>query len=575
MNGSRNRPHVNTTGAWAEPFTSSSRPSTSNDYLHPCWQPPYTPPHSPDPLSSPGSSHRIHVVQDENDRLKGQNRDLIKENDILKERLDNTKEDLRQANQRTNQHQEENNQVKGQHRDLERENVSLNQRLKDAKAELRQANQHISLLQEELRGQDHDLVRENGSLNQRLRNAMTDLRQANQTINLLQEERDQQRDEAMRTQQEQDAQIHDDRSTIKRLYERNAQLCLRSKEYNEAIEHFQLLIRLMDKEISLKAQQQDRDGQSQAEDARWNYRFQYAEALVIAGQPDLAEHEFDSLLTESKDRFGQNSQRTRDVQTRLCKVLISLGKTRDAKWMYHCAAMQLDNIDQQDESDRTWTLRNAKSYAHILLEEEEYRKAVSWHQDIWLHRHKAAMSDVSELENAVIAFVLSLIKKKRLADASDLLTALQQDNSSDDYVQSPSEDRVSALLAYVYLARGKPNAAETSAAAVYNRWGIASLFQSSDFHHADTLILARTKQDKREKYLQARIVWNEIYNQRNEILVANKDQLKKHVAAGLTLAEEWEKSCERRSTSHRVRARSAAEVREQAEEMRKMCTVNK
>ena len=496
MNGSPRYPYATTNGGRTNTFSTSSRPSTSDENLYSHWQQPYTPPHSPDLSSSPSSRHRIHLLQEENSRLRGQNHDLVRENDTLKDRLDN------------------------------------------AKANLRQANQQVMLQQE-----DNSLLREQ-------------LASANNT------------------QQEQDTQINNDRSTIKRLYERNAQRCLNSKDYNDAVEQFQLLIRLMEKEISLKTQQRDKEGQRQAEEAQWDYQFEYGKALVMAGQLDLAEREFNSVLTKRKDRLGKRSASTRDVQMRLCEVLIRLGKTRDAKQEYYRAAVKLESMNEQNESDCTWTLQNATSYAHMLLEEEEYKKAVIWLKDIWLHRHKAARYYVPALETDVIASALSLVMKMRFEDASDLLTDLQQHHSGNDHVRNPSEDQISALLAYVHLARGKFEAAEAGAAAVYARCGAASVFPSSasidclNFHHADTLIRARSKQDKKEKYRQAKEVWDEIYQLRNEILAANPDQLKKHIAAGLTLADEWEKSCQRRSTP--VRPTSATKVRAMAGEMRKM-----
>lgn len=200
---------------------------------------------------------------------------------------------------------------------------------------------------------------------------------------------------------------------------------------------------------------------------------------------------------------------------------------------------------------------------------DDFANAAAYLRQAWTERQRL---DSHLLRSTGWTLALTLVRLKIYQDARDILRELQRTNVNAALGESPTNDQVQALLAHAQLMLQDFTAAETTAAKVFKHSGTKDVFAGSTslsvdlsaFHHADTLILARARQKTREKFREARTVWDAIYKARQNILGNDgrgTAQLSKHVASGKFLADEWKKFAE----SMPAKPVSAKEVRTEVE----------
>ena len=165
-----------------------------------------------------------------------------------------------------------------------------------------------------------------------------------------------------------------------------------------------------------------------------------------------------------------------------------------------------------------------------------------------------------------LSFAWSLCHLKQFSESSKILENLL---SSSKPNTSPSEHEPRALLAYAHLHLGNLVEAEKNARIVLNQCGTSALSGFHTLNHADVLIRALVRHDTKEKYLEAYVVWQRIYADRNRIALApkGKEQLRSHAEVGKELAENWKRSANGRGIRDPAKPR---EVRTQAKKFGEM-----
>lgn len=162
-----------------------------------------------------------------------------------------------------------------------------------------------------------------------------------------------------------------------------------------------------------------------------------------------------------------------------------------------------------------------------------------------------------------LSYAWSLCHLKQFSESSKILEDLLSSSNSNT---SPSEYEARALLAYAHLHLGNLVEAEKNARIVLNQCGTSALSGFHNFNHADVLIWALVRHDKKQKYLEAYAIWQRIYADKNRIALAlkGKEQLRSHAEVGKELAENWKRSANRRGIRDPAKPR---EVRTQAKKL--------
>ena len=163
----------------------------------------------------------------------------------------------------------------------------------------------------------------------------------------------------------------------------------------------------------------------------------------------------------------------------------------------------------------------------------------------------------SERPSLGFSFAWSLYYLKQFSESSKILeNLLKQSNSN----TSPSEQELRVMLAHAQFRLDNLVEAEKNAGIVLSQCGTSALPGFHTFNHADILIRTLVQHDKRQKYLDAYAVWQQIYKDKNQIA---KEQLRSHAEVGNELAKNWERSAIKRGKNP-VKAR---EVRTQAKRL--------
>ena len=167
----------------------------------------------------------------------------------------------------------------------------------------------------------------------------------------------------------------------------------------------------------------------------------------------------------------------------------------------------------------------------------------------------------SERRSLGLSFAWSLCHLKQFSESSEILeNLLKQSNSN------TSEQGLRAMLAYAQLHLGNLVEAERNAQIVLSQCGTSALPGFHTFNHADILIQALVRHDRKERYLDAHTVWKRIYKDRNQIAreLKGREQLRSHAEVGNELAENWKRSAIRRGIRHPAKP---PEVRTQAKKL--------
>ena len=198
---------------------------------------------------------------------------------------------------------------------------------------------------------------------------------------------------------------------------------------------------------------------------------------------------------------------------------------------------------------------------------QDYTNAVTYLQQAWIPRQQL---DVNASRSTGWTLALSLLHLDQCENARDVLQELKHTTTNNARGGHPSKDQTMALLAYAQFKLRDFDSAEITAATVYKNCGVNDISTASTMdlsaHHADTLILACSKQKTREKFQAAEAVWDAIQASAKDTLreVNGRAQLTQHVLSATTLADEWQALANRQG----ARAVSAKRVREGIRKMK-------
>ena len=194
-----------------------------------------------------------------------------------------------------------------------------------------------------------------------------------------------------------------------------------------------------------------------------------------------------------------------------------------------------------------------------LQKRGEHKKAIISFRKAW----ETPSASSSGRRSLGLSFAWSLCHLKQFSESSKLLENLLKPSNSNT---SPSEHELRALLAYAHLHLGNLVEAERNARIVLDQCGTSALPGFHTFNHADVLIGALVRHDKKQKYLDAYAVWQRIYKDKNQIALGlkGKEQLRSHAEVGNELAENWKRSANRRGIRDPAKPR---EVRTQAKKL--------
>ena len=183
----------------------------------------------------------------------------------------------------------------------------------------------------------------------------------------------------------------------------------------------------------------------------------------------------------------------------------------------------------------------------------EHKKAIYFLRRAW--ETPSAFS--SKRWSLGLSFAWSLCHLKQFSESSKILENLLSSSNSNT---SPSEHEARALLAYAHLHLGNLVEAEKNARIVLNQCGTSALSGFHTLNHADVLIRALIRYNKKEKYLEAYPVWQRIYEDKHRIKSAlkGKEQLRSHAEVGKELAENWKRSANKRNIKDPAKPREVS-----------------
>ena len=192
----------------------------------------------------------------------------------------------------------------------------------------------------------------------------------------------------------------------------------------------------------------------------------------------------------------------------------------------------------------------------------EHEKAIWYLQMAW----EIPSANSSGRRSLGLSFAWSLCHLKQFSESSKILENLLKPSNSNT---SPSEHEPRALLAYAHLNLDKLEEAQTNAQTVLNQCGTSALPGFHNHNHADVLIRALVRHNKKQQYRDAYAIWQHIYKDRNQIALEpkGKEQLRSHAEVGKELAENWKRWANKRRIKDPAKPR---EVRAQARKLEDM-----
>ena len=197
----------------------------------------------------------------------------------------------------------------------------------------------------------------------------------------------------------------------------------------------------------------------------------------------------------------------------------------------------------------------------VLQKLGEHEKATWYLRKAW----ETPSAHSSGRRSLGLSFARSLCHLEQFSESSKILENLLLKSSNSD--TSPSEHHAPrALLAYALLHLGNLAEAERNARIVLDQCGTSALPGFHTFNHADVVIRALVRHDRKQQYLDAYAIWQRIYKDRNQIALEpeGKEQLRSHAEVGKELADNWKRSANRRGIRDPAKPR---EVRTQAKKL--------
>ena len=172
----------------------------------------------------------------------------------------------------------------------------------------------------------------------------------------------------------------------------------------------------------------------------------------------------------------------------------------------------------------------------LLHERGDHKRANVYLRQAWSQR--SLLDDEAERRTGW-AHAMSLAYTKHYPEAKTILDILSALGPS---IAGPTKDQVKTLTAHIQFYAGEFLSAAALANDLHTRYKLKPLIPTHPaFHHVETLLRSLCKQDKKEKYAEARQVWHTVYSKREEIKreTAAGELLRLWANAGKALATEW------------------------------------
>ena len=133
-------------------------------------------------------------------------------------------------------------------------------------------------------------------------------------------------------------------------------------------------------------------------------------------------------------------------------------------------------------------------------------EAITYLQDALAHRDRL---DIDDQRSALWALALSQASLDCWEEVKKLLGDLRKYDNSQG---TPSADMLTALKARLQLNAGEFSTAEATAAGLWDKHNTKNvLHPSANLHQVDTLIKAASKQKQKDRFTQAKMIWDEVY----------------------------------------------------------------
>ena len=286
----------------------------------------------------------------------------------------------------------------------------------------------------------------------------------------------------------------------------------------------------------------------------WAIRNAFELAFVNAEQAS-----YDDMISHLKNvwpRRGRASSETRQyLETAIVQLWRLLEQRKQVSYLTEVLAIYCEGGNGLPPEFLNFITEQGKASQTL----GEHKKAITFLRKAW--ETPSAFS--SERSSLGLSFAWSLCHLGQFSEASKILESLLSSNNSNT---QPSELEPRALLAYAHLQLGNHVEAEKNARIVFTQRGTPALSGFHTFNHADVLIRALIRHDRKEKYLEAYDIWQRIYVDRDRIKSAlkGKEQLTSHVEVGKELADKWKRNANRRRIPDPAKPR---QVRIQAQKL--------
>ena len=293
-------------------------------------------------------------------------------------------------------------------------------------------------------------------------------------------------------------------------------------------------------------------------DRSWAIRNKFELAYVNAEQAS-----YDSMISNLESLWPLRGRASSETRQYLETAIFQLWRLLEQRKEVAYATKVLAICCEGDNGLPPEFLNFITEQGKVLQKLGEHQKAIWYLRKAW--ETPSPMS--SERRSLGLSFAWSLCHLKQFSESSKILENLLQ--SSNSTTSSLSEHEPRALLAYAHLHLGNLAEAERNARIVLNQCGTSALPGFHTFNHADVLIRALVRHDRKPQYLGAHDIWQQIYKDRNQIVLEpmGKEQLRSHAEVGKELAENWKRSANRRGIRDPAKPR---EVRIQAKKLEDM-----
>ena len=289
-------------------------------------------------------------------------------------------------------------------------------------------------------------------------------------------------------------------------------------------------------------------------DRSWAIRNEFEFAYVNAEQAS-----YDVMITHLKNVWPLRGRASSESRQYLESAIIQLWRLLEQRKEMSYAVKMLAIYCEGGNGLPPEFLDFITEQGKALQKLGEHEKAIYFLRKAW--ETPSAFS--SGRWSLGLSYAWSLCHLKQFSESSKILEDLLSSSNSNT---SPSEYEARALLAYANLHLGNLVEAEKNARIVLNQCGTSALSGFHNFNHADVLIWALVRHDKKQNYLEAYAVWQSIYADKNRIALAlkGKEQIRGHAEVGKELAENWKLSANRRGIRDPAKPR---EVRTQAKKL--------